>query len=820
MKINTKMIIGGGFLSVIPVVVSGIFLANIAINESRVALEEDAKQSLIAIRDITATEITNYIHTIEKEAASLSENLMVVDAMNEFSTAFSEYASNIPNSESAQQKNSVDNYYRQAFGQHFADLNHNTQIDTAALLGSLDKESIALQYDFISNNDSPLGSKHQLNKPTRASSYANHHEKYHPVFRKYIERFGFYDLFLVDHRTGDIVYSVFKELDYATSLIDGSYANSGIGQAFRKANNADSTDFTGLTDFAPYVPSYNAPASFIATPIYDKNTKVGILILQMPIDNINAVMTHNQDWKNSGLGDSGESYLVGADFTMRSNGRFLLEDKTAYLDLMTHIGLPKKTIEELDTKNTTIGLQPVQTAGTEAALSGEKGYAIFPDYRGISVLSAYKPLNIGGLQWAIMSEIDETEAFAPVENIKSAITQTTLIILLIALATGPLLGWLLASTVVGPIKKFTQTIHLMADGEGDLTQRLDDKGTSELHELAMWLNMFIGHLDDTFSTLIKSAMRLVPMSEDLAEGNMLIMDITDDQNQQIKATENRLVQVREATNKVNEATDHINQNSQDSINVVHQGLEIINTTNQRMEALEEIIIETSTAIDQLKNDNEKIVGIIDFINTIADQTNLLALNAAIEAARAGESGRGFAVVADEVRALASRTSQATLEISTMIETIKSGTNNVVDAMEKGKHFTHECSESVTEAKDIFSAIKKSITQIDGAVTDITVAAKDQGDSFEQVSNDFKILDGQFGKSRDASCITVQVGEDMSNMSMKLHKMVNHFKLTDQNWSTSRRSKVRIALDEMKERHAATERHATTNAERDDQHTSP
>ena len=520
MKINTKMIIGGGFLSVIPVVVSGIFLANIAINESQSALEEDAKQSLIAIRDITATEITNYISTIEKEAASLSENLMVVDAMIAFSDTFTGYADKLSNDDIAKQKRSLDNYYKQAFGKNFSHLNHNTSLDTSALLRPLNNDTIALQYDFISNNKSPLGSKHLLDKPTQPSNYANHHEKYHPVFRKYIERFGFYDLFLVDHNTGNIVYSVFKELDYATSLVNGPYANSGIGEAFKKATNAGNTDFTGLTDFAPYVPSYNAPASFIATPIYDRNKKLGVLILQMPIDNINAVMTHNQDWKNSGLGDSGESYLVGADFTMRSNGQFLLEDKPAYLTLMRDIGLSDATIEELDTKNTTIGLQPVQTAGTEAALAGEKGYAIFPDYRGIPVLSAYKPLTIGGLQWAIMSEIDEAEAFAPVAHIKSAITKTTLAILLVALATGPLLGWLLASTVVRPIKKLTNTIHSMADGEGDLTQRLDDKGNSELHELSMWLNSFIGHLDETFSTLIKSAMRLVPMSEDLAEGNV------------------------------------------------------------------------------------------------------------------------------------------------------------------------------------------------------------------------------------------------------------------------------------------------------------
>ncbi|MGS2718459.1 methyl-accepting chemotaxis protein [Eionea flava] len=800
MKINTKMIMAGGVLSVVPVIVSGLLLANIAINESRHALEEDAKQSLIAIRDITATKIINYIHTIEKEAVTLSENLMVVDAMEEFSSAFSSYANTLSDGDIDTRQRSVRAYYEQSFGRNFSSVNNNQTINTEQLLAPLDKESIALQYDFISNNGDPLGSKHLLNTVANPSNYSKHHEKYHPIFRRYIERFGFYDLFLVDHTTGDIVYSVFKELDYSTSLIDGPYANSGIGQAFKKANAANTTDFTGLTDFAPYLPSYNAPASFIATPIFAQGKKVGVLILQMPVDNINAVMTHNQQWKESGLGDSGESYLVGQDFTMRSNGRFLLEDKEAYLALMKNIGLPEKTINSLNNKETSIGLQPVETQGTEAALAGDSGYAIFDDYRGVSVLSAYKPLVIGDLKWAIMSEIDEAEAFAPVAKTQAAITQATLIILGFALLTGPLLGWLLALTVVRPIKKLTQTIHYMADGEGDLTQRLDENGNSELHELSKWLNVFINHLDETFSTLIKSAMRLVPMSEDLAEGNVLIMDITDEQNQQIKATEDRLIQVREATNEVNEATDQINTNSKEGTKTVHKGLSIINNTHQRMSDLENIIGETAEAIDKLKNDNEKIVDIIDFINNIADQTNLLALNAAIEAARAGESGRGFAVVADEVRALASRTSQATLEISTMIETIKNGTHTVVEAMDKGKQFTHDCSESVNEAKDSFDAIETAIAHIDSAVSRITVAAKAQGDSFEKVSQDFQTLDGQFSHSKDASCITVQVGEDMSNMSMKLHKMVDHFKLTDQDWSTARRSKIRMALDDMKEKH--------------------
>lgn len=796
MKINTKMIISGGFLTVIPVIISGLLLANIAIDKGRLTIEEDAKQSLTAIRDITALEITHYIENIEQQAASMSENLMVIEAMQGFAKSFTEHANTFDDVNIDAQKAHLKQYYSEHFNREFVSLNDGVSAPIDTLMSNLDNHSISLQYDFISHNKNPLGDKHLLNTPEHSSPYSENHEKYHPIFRRFIERFGFYDLFLVDHDTGKVIYSVFKELDYATSLIDGPYANSGIGQAFTMADTSTDKNFYGLTDFAPYLPSYNAPASFIATPIYAQDKKIGVLILQMPISKINAIMTHEEKWKETGLGTSGESYLVGPDFTMRSDGRLILEDKPAYLSLMDELALDKSTIAIMDAKNTTIGLQTVDTKGTKAALNGEQGFDIFPDYRGVNVLSAYKPLNIAGLNWALMSEITEEEAFTPVTVLRESITHTVIVIFLFALAIGPFLGWLLASTVVKPIKKLTETIHNMANGEGDLTLRVNADGNSELDELGRWLNTFVDHLDETFSTLIASAMRLVPMSEDLSEGNTVVSRITNEQNEQIKTVESRLDLAKESTLRVHKATSEIETNSQNGVKVVHEGLAMFTKTQQQMNELETIISSTTTSIDQLKNDNDKIVGVISVINSIADQTNLLALNAAIEAARAGEAGRGFAVVADEVRALASRTSEATLEVSGMIDTIKDGTNIVVEAMHRGQKSTVECSTQVSEAKDILSSIDAAIENISSAATMIGGAVKDQSDNFDQVSNDFQQLDEQFTHSKDASAITVQVGADMSAMSMKLHEMVDHFKLTDQDWSTSRRAKIRLELDDI------------------------
>lgn len=131
----------------------------------------------------------------------------------------------------------------------------------------------------------------------------------------------------------------------------------------------------------------------------------------MPIGRINQIMTSGNKVKDIELGDSGETYLVGSISKARSMSRFLLEDKQGYLDLMKDTGIVQNTISQMDLKESNIGLESIKTQGSKAAISGKTGYEIFPDYRNVNVLSAYTPLKIHGLNWVLMSEINEEEAF-------------------------------------------------------------------------------------------------------------------------------------------------------------------------------------------------------------------------------------------------------------------------------------------------------------------------------------------------------------------------------------------------------------------------
>ncbi len=177
-----------------------------------------------------------------------------------------------------------------------------------------------LQYQYIAANPHPLGSKNNLDRANDGSRYSELHGALHPYLRTALRQFGLYDIFLIEPRNGTIVYTVFKELDFATSLVSGPFAKTRLGDAFRASWALDKPGMVALSEFGEYLPSYNDQAAFLGTPIFDGGKKIGVLVVQVPIDKINSVMTHEGKWKERGLGDTGETYLVSAaDGTPRSD---------------------------------------------------------------------------------------------------------------------------------------------------------------------------------------------------------------------------------------------------------------------------------------------------------------------------------------------------------------------------------------------------------------------------------------------------------------------------------------------------------------------
>jgi HAMP domain-containing protein/anti-anti-sigma regulatory factor len=335
-----------------------------------------------------------------------------------------------------------------------------------------------MQHRYIASNPFPTGEKSLLERGEQGTAYDDLHAIYHPVLRDFSKRFGFYDLFMVDARTGYIVYSVEKEIDFATSLNDGPYRGTNMAEAFDSARAAANASFARMVDYESYLPSYGAQASFLASPIFANGQAVGVLIVQVPLDRLDEIMTSGREWAAVGLGETGETYIVGPDLTLRNQSRFLISDSESFFREITAAGVTQDTVDRIRSLGSSVGLLKIDTPGTRAALNGDSGTQIFDDYRGEPVLSAYRALDIPDVRWAIMSERDQTEAFAEAERLRNLIVATVLVTALIAVA----LAWLISRNLIAPLRALGESANRLA--EGDLEAPLKMDRGDEIGELA------------------------------------------------------------------------------------------------------------------------------------------------------------------------------------------------------------------------------------------------------------------------------------------------------------------------------------------------
>ena len=308
-----------------------------------------------------------------------------------------------------------------------------------------------LQEHYITRNPHPLGSKDEYDAASDGTLYSELHAQYHPYFRTVLRDRGYYDIFLFDN-DGNLVYTVFKELDFATNLMSGEWSQTDLGHAFRAAQRSDKPNFF---DFKPYAPSNDAPASFISMPVKDNaGQSLGVLVFQMPVDRLNQLMGHK-----AGLGETGETYVVGEDLLMRSDSRF--------------------------SKESTILARTIDTSPVKSALAGKAGVETTLDYRGLNTVVAYETLEYLGTNWAVIAQQDAKELFAPIEALKRQI----IFQILIASGILALLGWLIAQSIAKPITQLGSAMINVAGGKTDSDIPYRQRG-DELGDMSRSLNQF------------------------------------------------------------------------------------------------------------------------------------------------------------------------------------------------------------------------------------------------------------------------------------------------------------------------------------------
>lgn len=439
-------------LGAVAVLVTGV----LGYFRARDALEQAVFDQLTTIRQTKARQVETYFNTINSELRLLASSKMVADATRAFKI---EVAKIDRGDTSPELRKKVSDWYVA-----------NLMPDMTRILG--EKAALAnylpvgaapyyLQYDYIVSNPHSTERRSLLDDAGDGSDYSKQHAIYHPLMRAAATMVGFSDLMIVDVKSGRVIYTVAKEVDFTTSLQIGPYRNSSVAAAVARCSVSADRSAVCLEDFAPYAPSGGAPVAFMAAPVIDQGIVIGVLVAKLSNQEIDDVVTSDRRWLQDGFGNTGEAYLVGPDQLVRSGPRAFYENRDNYYAELKAVGASAEEIATIQRYDTPVLHQRIDTKATRAALAGVEGAGEIIGYRGVPTLASWGPLAISGVKWALVAKIDTAEAFAPIYNLRQDLLVVGALTLLVVSAVA---AWL-SRALLGPLRQLTAGVRRFAAGD-------------------------------------------------------------------------------------------------------------------------------------------------------------------------------------------------------------------------------------------------------------------------------------------------------------------------------------------------------------------
>ena len=493
--------------------VSVLLLAGVNYGVARVLLDDSVEQQLIAVRETRVQALEIGADRLQSQVSTMATNPSVVEALIDLSGEYLLLDEDI----SPEERVDLAALYDAEVLPPFVDA--GVELDANAFVPS-SSAGRYLQQQYIVESPYGFDERDLLDDAGDGSGYSAVHAEHHPFLRALKENSRMSDLLLVDAVSGEVVYSTMKRVDFGTNALSGPHAFNlrgeqvGLGDAIDRLSGVAVGEAV-LADTVFYVPTAGGPVFFLAAAVRDGTDVIGAVVTEVPVDVLTAVMTANEDWELLGLGDTGESFIVGPDLTLRSNSRAWIEDPSEYLRRYVDRYDDQDGADLIGTVGSPVLLQEVDNDAVTAALDGEEYIGEVTNYLGIRTLAASGPAQVEGLDWAVVVEVNDSETDAALDSL----VRRLLVVLALLLPTIAIVGVLLSRILTRPADRLVEATGRIAGG--DLDSGVEDLGRNELGDLGRQLDGVARQLEAGEQAIIDQEQDIVDLLGALLPGRLV-----------------------------------------------------------------------------------------------------------------------------------------------------------------------------------------------------------------------------------------------------------------------------------------------------------